>query len=115
MAVRRVVARLADLQAKQAVKFSYRDEGIQREAFVALFQGQVICYQNSCRHIPITLDYGDGRFFNREGTHFICQTHGATYEPLTGRCIAGPCPGTMLKKLEVELVGDEIWFTEQDF
>jgi nitrite reductase/ring-hydroxylating ferredoxin subunit len=114
MGVRRIVALISDLQTRQAIKFSYRDEGIQREGFVALFQGQVVCYQNTCRHIPITLDYGDGRFFNREGTHFICQTHGATYEPSTGLCVAGPCPGTSLKKLEVEVIGNEVWFTEPE-
>ena len=110
MTVRRRLASLTGLIARRTIKFSYLDEdGVSREAFLVWFDGQVRCYQNVCRHIPITLDYGDGRFFNSEGTHLVCQTHGATYEPLTGQCIAGPCVGAFLKPLPVELIGDEIW------
>jgi nitrite reductase/ring-hydroxylating ferredoxin subunit len=112
MPARRRLTTLGELKERKTLKFAYKEEGISREAFLVWFNDQVICYQNVCRHIPITLDYGDGRFFNSEGTHFICQTHGATYEPLTGKCIAGPCVGASLKKLEVEMVGEEIWFQE---
>jgi len=112
MSSRRRLATLRELKERKTLKFAYKDEGISREAFLAWFGGQVVCYQNVCRHIPITLDYGDGRFFNAEGTHFVCQTHGATYEPFTGQCIAGPCVGAFLKKLNVEIVGEEIWFQE---
>jgi nitrite reductase/ring-hydroxylating ferredoxin subunit len=110
MAVRRRLASLADLQARKTIKFTYREEGIPREGFLAWFDGRVVCYQNVCRHIPITLDYGDARFFNSEGTHFVCQTHGATYEPLSGLCVAGPCVGAFLKPLKTEVIGDEIWW-----
>jgi nitrite reductase/ring-hydroxylating ferredoxin subunit len=103
---------LADLQAQGSFKFHYRQEGIPREGFVAFFAGQVVAYENVCRHVPITLDYGDARFFNAQGTHFICRTHGATYEPLTGKCIAGPCTGASLKPLHVELRDEAIWFQD---
>ena len=112
MSARRRLTTLGELKERKTLKFAYKDEGISREAFLAWFNDQVICYQNVCRHIPITLDYGDGRFFDAAGTHFICQTHGATYEPLTGKCSAGPCVGASLKKLDVEIVGEEIWFQE---
>ncbi len=112
MSSRRRLATLGELKERKTIKFTYKDEGISREAFLAWFDDQVVCYQNVCRHIPITLDYGDGRFFDSKGTHFICQTHGATYEPLTGKCIAGPCVGASLKKLDVEIVREEIWFQE---
>jgi nitrite reductase/ring-hydroxylating ferredoxin subunit len=111
---RRVIGSLEELKRAHTLKFTYREEGISREGFVAWFEGRVVAYENVCRHIPITLDYGDARFFNPEGTHFVCQTHGATYEPLTGTCIAGPCVGASLKPLKVEVIGDEIWFEEPD-
>ena len=113
MPVRRRLATLAELRQRTSLKFSYHQEGITREGFLAYFNGQVVCYQNLCRHIPITLDYGDGRFFNTAGTHLICQTHGATYEPLTGLCVAGPCLGAALKTIPVEITNDEIWFQEE--
>jgi nitrite reductase/ring-hydroxylating ferredoxin subunit len=111
---KRLLASLDELKRKQTLKFTYRQEGISREGFLAFFNGQVVAYENVCRHIPITLDYGDARFFNSEQTHFVCQTHGATYEPLTGRCIAGPCVGASLKPLKVEVVAGMIWFGEPE-
>ena len=105
---------LSELKKKKAVKFSFRQEGISREGFVAIFEGQVVAYENVCRHVPITLDYGDGKFFDGGEKNFICQTHGATYEPLTGKCIAGPCVGASLKPLKVEVVGNEVLFQDPD-
>jgi nitrite reductase/ring-hydroxylating ferredoxin subunit len=110
----RQIATLSELKAKKAVKFQYRQEGISREGFVAFFEGRVVAYENVCRHVPITLDYGDSRFFDAEGSHFICQTHGATYEPLTGKCIAGPCTGASLKPLRVKIEGEGIWFCDPE-
>jgi nitrite reductase/ring-hydroxylating ferredoxin subunit len=110
----RQIATLSELKVKKAVKFQYRQDGISREGFVAFFNGQVVAYENVCRHVPITLDYGDSRFFDSHGNHFICQTHGATYEPLTGKCVAGPCTGASLKPLQVEIREDAIWFSESE-
>ena len=103
------LASVAELQQRGTMKFTYRDaDGVAREGFLAWFDGQVVCYGNVCRHIPITLDYGDGQFFTPDRKYFICQTHGATYEPLTGKCIAGPCPGAFLKRLRFRIFGGEI-------
>ena len=103
------LASLEELQKRGTIKFCYREEGISREGFLAWHEGEVVCYENVCRHVPITLDYGDGRFFTPDGKHILCQTHGAMYEPLTGKCVAGPCPGTFLKRLEFAIDGDEIF------
>lgn len=108
----RRITTLKELKEKKAVKFNYRQEGISREGFVAIFEGQVVAYENVCRHVPITLDYGDGKFFDGGEKNFICQTHGATYEPLTGKCIAGPCMGASLKRLTVEVRDDAVWFQD---
>lgn len=35
----------------------------------------------------------EGRFFDDSGRWLLCATHGAAYEPGTGRCIEGPCRG----------------------
>ena len=108
----RRITSLAELDQKKAIKFTYRQEGISREGFVAIFAGEIVAYENVCRHVPITLDYGDSRFFNAAQTHFVCQTHGATYEPLTGKCIAGPCVGASLKPLAIEVRDNAIWFQD---
>ena len=41
----------------------------------------------------------------------VCATHGAIYEPDTGRCIGGPCVGDRLERLDVRREGDTIVVT----
>lgn len=108
------VARLEDLRRQQSVKFKFRREGISRDGFAALYQGEVIVYENLCRHIPISIDYGDNRFFTGDGQHIICQTHGAMYDPKTGLCTQGPCEGASLFKIPFELRNGEIWIETED-
>ncbi|MDX1952432.1 MAG: Rieske 2Fe-2S domain-containing protein [Verrucomicrobiota bacterium] len=106
-------AKVTDLPPGQTLKFRFVREGIRREGFLANFNATIVAYENVCRHVPVTLDYGDNRFFEKSGNYFICQTHGAIYEPLTGLCVRGPCGGASLKKIEFELRGGEIWILEE--
>jgi len=48
------------------------------------------------------LDFREGEFFDSEGRHLICSTHGATYDASSGRCLGGPCGETALVRLQVE-------------
>src|SRR5213592_415269 len=109
-----VIARLDDLRKKQSVKFKFRRDGISRDGFVALFQERVIVYENVCRHLPLTIDYGDNRFFTGNGQEIICKTHGAIYEPLTGLCVEGPCKGASLFKVPFEIRDGKIWIETED-
>lgn len=97
------------LSEGQTLKFQFPRNGRTVEAFLARVQGQWVAYENVCRHIPITLDYGDDRFFTRDGKHFICQSHGALYEPLTGECVGGPCVGEKLKMVKVVEEDGVVW------
>ncbi|MGV3773100.1 MAG: Rieske (2Fe-2S) protein [Verrucomicrobiales bacterium] len=95
------IGTLAQVQKQGSLKFAFKEEGIPREGFVAWFEGALVAYENRCRHIPVSLDYGDAKFFNPDGTYFQCQTHGAIYKPDTGECVRGPCVGARLRKLPV--------------
>jgi nitrite reductase/ring-hydroxylating ferredoxin subunit len=39
----------------------------------------------------------------------MCANHGATFEPATGECIWGPCVGTALQSIPLEIEGAEIF------
>jgi nitrite reductase/ring-hydroxylating ferredoxin subunit len=103
------IANVSDLAEGQTIKFDFQGDGKNRHGFVARFEGNVVAYENVCRHIPISLDYGDNRFFSRDGTHLVCQNHGALYEPMSGLCVQGPCEGESLKALKIEVCKEEIW------
>lgn len=106
---RQRIAAVADLVEAATIKFQFRRQGRVGEGFVARFQGRCVAYENVCQHLPVSLDYGDNRFFTKDGDHFICQTHGALYEPNTGRCVRGPCEGERLRPLPVEEADGIIW------
>lgn len=93
----------------QTVTFEFLRDGRKVEGFLARFAGQLVAYENVCRHIPISLDYGDKQFFSRDGKYFICRSHGAVYEPLSGECIQGPCVGDRLKPLDISIEPDGVW------
>ena len=47
-------------------------------------------------------------FFTDDGRALICSTHGAVFEPIDGRCTAGPCVGDRLTPLPLELEGETL-------
>jgi nitrite reductase/ring-hydroxylating ferredoxin subunit len=77
-------------------------------AFVVNHDGQFRAYVNRCPHVGTPLDLWPNEFFTEDGRALICSTHGALYEPLSGRCTAGPCVGDQLTALPLALDGDTL-------
>ena len=94
------------------VRFTLPRFGIETSGFAVRYHGKVYAYLNSCAHIPVELDWLEGEFFDRSGLYLICATHGATFEPDSGRCIMGPCKGQSLVALLVEERDGKVYLTE---
>ena len=103
------IARAAEVTEGGTLKFPFTRGGKPREGFLARHQGKLVAYENQCRHLPVSLDFNSGHFFTPDGGHFICQTHNAIYEPLTGLCVRGPCEGASLKALKIEVIDGDVW------
>lgn len=73
----------------------------QESAFAIRHRGHVHAYYNRCGHVPVELDWQHGRFFDMTGLYLICATHGALYDPGSGRCVGGRCNGKGLSVLTV--------------
>ena len=89
--------------------------------FAVRFRGQVCAFVNRCPHAGTELDWQPGEFFGgfpftetesrglpptgteseSSGLYLVCSTHGAIFEPDTGKCVAGPCRGASLEPLQV--------------
>jgi len=76
-------------------------------------QGAAVAYRNMCRHLPVPLDGGTGRFLSEDRAHLVCGTHGATYRLRDGYCIEGPCAGRMLHRLRVSLRGADLYVSPE--
>lgn len=94
-----------------AVPFDVVYQGQTCRAFAIRYAGRAHAYLNRCSHVPMEMDYQPDRFFDSTGHWLICATHGALYQPETGRCAGGPCRGGLLKINLQEQDGVVHWHT----
>ncbi|MDQ6969985.1 MAG: Rieske 2Fe-2S domain-containing protein [Mariprofundus sp.] len=80
-----------DLQAEMRL-FDGAVVNVSEQGFVVCFQGELRAWRNHCPHAGSPLDWIPGQFFDADGQLLVCHTHHAEFEPLSGECIAGPCP-----------------------
>lgn len=84
-----------------------------RPAFVVRAGGVARAWLNRCAHVAIELDWMPGKFFDDEGLYLTCSTHGAIYDPASGRCAGGPCSGKGLEPVTVSEHDGAVWFDPQ--
>ncbi|MEH6436078.1 Rieske (2Fe-2S) protein [Massilia sp. DD77] len=89
------------LDGGRGVRFPVQVYGQPATGFVVRFDGKPFAYLNRCAHVPIELDWTEGVFFESSGLYLMCATHGAVYEPESGRCAGGPCRGGRLLPIAV--------------
>jgi len=77
--------------------------------FVVEFESRVYAYENRCPHLGVELDWAPGVFFDEAREYLVCSTHGARFEPDTGKCISGPCAGQSLIALEIFEEKDKLY------
>ena len=75
------------------------------QGFLICFHGELRAWRNHCPHAGSPLDWLPGQFFSEDGSSLLCHTHHALFEPLSGECLAGPCPRGLYPLLIKELDG----------
>ncbi len=76
--------------------------------FAVHFDGQIHVYKNECPHLGVNLEFQENQFLDSEGQLIQCSMHGALFEIESGNCLAGPCQGDALTKLEYEIREEKI-------
>lgn len=93
----------------RAVRFTPTPDGMRREVLVLRdADGVVHAYRNRCQHLPILLDAGSRQYLTPDGTHILCNTHGARYRREDGFCVSGPCVDKSLERVAFVVEGDSI-------
>jgi len=80
--------------------------------FVVRKQGQVFAYLNRCPHAGHPLNWQPDRFLSADAALIQCSSHGARFEITTGACLGGPCGGSPLRSLPVQVQGDYVLLQE---
>jgi nitrite reductase/ring-hydroxylating ferredoxin subunit len=105
------VARTDELAPGRTRKFVLQCNGREIEAFVLNHGGAFYAYVNRCCHIPMTMDWVDNQFLTDDHSYIQCATHGALYEPPSGRCVAGPPLGSCLTAVPLYIRDGDIFAT----
>ena len=102
-------APVAEIPPGASAKFPVEWRGSRVEGFVINFEGRYRAYVNRCAHAGTPLDWWPNEFFTDDGRLLVCATHGALFEPDSGRCAGGPCGGAALWSLSVRVEGDRLF------
>lgn len=102
------ICALADLDEFGARGFDYETPEGTRSGFVIRRGVAVYAYRNVCPHAGHPLNWKPDAFLTRDRTRIMCSVHGAIFEPETGLCIGGPCPGRSLTALRAEIQAGKI-------
>jgi nitrite reductase/ring-hydroxylating ferredoxin subunit len=98
---RLICASAALAEGGQGVRFTLRSQDGEEKGFAVRHLGTVCAYVNRCPHMGTELDWQPGEFFEESGLYLVCSTHGALFEAGNGFCVAGPCQGASLERLEI--------------
>jgi nitrite reductase/ring-hydroxylating ferredoxin subunit len=102
-------------EAGTAFVWDILEYGRPARAFALRFQGEVRAYVNRCVHVPAELDWQPGEFMDSDKRFIICSIHGATYDPVGGHCMGGPCGRGRLTAIQVaERAGEVYWYPSRD-
>lgn len=106
----------ADLKERDlAVSFDLRFYRRPARGFALRIDGQVVAYVNQCAHVPVQMQWQEGQFLDHDRRWIICAMHGATYDPRSGDCLAGPCAGGRLRSVALEeRDGQVYWYPSAD-
>ena len=88
-------------------------KGEKYEGFLLAVDKTVKCYINSCPHTGATLNWNPNQFLTVNQEFIQCSVHGALFEKDSGLCIAGPCVGTELRTLAMELIDDHWYLVDE--
>ena len=99
----------------RGIRFPVTAGAEDRTGFVVRYGGSVRGFLNRCAHVPIELDWNEGQFFESSGLYLMCSTHGALYDPDTGRCAGGPCRGGSLRPICVVEREGKIYWQPDDY
>jgi arsenite oxidase small subunit len=88
------IANSKDLRANSSLLFEYPHKG-RPAILIHLISGDFAAYDASCTHLGCQIHY------NKDRQNF-CPCHGGTFDPETGKVLAGP-PRRPLPKIRLEI------------
>ena len=99
-----VLCHIDDIPEQQSKGFKLGNDNL----FAVKKAGQVYLYRNSCPHLGVELNWQEDKFLDMDGMLIQCSTHGALFLIEDGECVAGPCQGQQLQKVDFEIIDGQL-------
>lgn len=103
-----VVGQVSELDDPGCREFSIGEGDWPFRGFVVRQGDAVYAYQNYCMHVGHPLNWKPDEFLTKDKSKIMCASHGALYDIETGECVAGPCPGKLLRRIEARIENGEV-------
>lgn len=97
------VCRLSEIGDPGARGFAFGSLERPREGFVVRRGAAAWAWLNVCPHAGRQLNWKPDAFLTKDRRLIMCSSHGAVFEPDTGLCVGGPCPGRRLTAIRCEI------------
>ena len=95
------IANLEALPEGQPTAAEATVDGAPESLILVRSGAHVDAFLNICPHAGRRLDWAPGQFLLSRDGHLVCAAHGASFVPSTGECVAGPCRGDSLRRVDV--------------
>jgi len=108
------IADIEEVPEDSTLLFTVREGFDEKEVVLVRLNGDIAAWRNFCPHwTDVRLDKGSGAEF-RDG-EVVCTRHGATFEPDSGHCTYGPCEGSYLEEVDIEVRDGGVYLAEDDY
>lgn len=97
------MCRLTEIEKHGARAFTIGSGDWPLKGFVVRVGDLVRGYVNRCPHAGHPLNLLPERFLTPDGALILCSSHGAMFEKASGYCVAGPCAGSSLTPVALEV------------
>jgi nitrite reductase/ring-hydroxylating ferredoxin subunit len=98
-----LIVRVSELPAHGGKDVMFSEGSARLQLIVQRLEDGVRVFENRCPHAGTPLNMFDDRFLDISGKRLICRTHGALFDPDSGKCVRGPCKGQYLRPVAVEV------------
>lgn len=107
-----VVIALSAIQEDRCVEAEARIDG-DAESLILRRDGDAVrAWLNVCPHAGRRLDWAPGEFLVSKDGLLVCAAHGASFELVDGLCVAGPCRGESLRRVDIVVRDGQVYVAE---
>lgn len=104
-----LLARIDDLPDHGGKELIFKEGRFRTSIFIQKTGNSVSVFLNYCPHAGTPLNMFDENFMDTAGKNLLCRTHGALFEPKSGKCVRGPCKGKYLRTIAHTIEGGAIY------